>query len=276
MSGNGRSDQSLPLLGMNVVVTRAKAQSTSFVEQLQQSGASVYSLPLIAVRKTTDAHAEAEIKAAIQQAAIYDWLIFTSVNGVDYFMEWLATFNTPLESFAHAQIAAVGPKTAERLEQYHLHVERLPKRYDAEGLLELLDPYIMPGANVLLARGNLARAVLPNTLIAKGISATEIHVYETIAEMTEISAFLQKLKEKEIDIITFASSSAVHYLAAAVAKQSKESIGKLLSAVTIASIGPLTSKTIQDYGLIVHIEAGQATMDHLLYDVINYVKGKQE
>ncbi|MFD2116491.1 uroporphyrinogen-III synthase [Paenibacillus yanchengensis] len=265
-----------PLAGKGIVVTRARAQASTFIEQLESLGAKVFPLPVIAVRKTVDQHVIAEIKTALQSASSYDWLIFTSVNGVHFFMEWLAEYEIGLDTFARAQIAAVGPKTAEQLEKYQLQVERLPKRYDAEGLLELLDPYIAPGAKVLLARGNLARAVLPSTLLAKGISATEIHVYETIAETTEITTFLDKMNCNEVDIVTFASSSAVHHFMAALQRFSIVSLPELLQSMVLASIGPLTSETIRSYGLVVHIEAAQATMDHLLYDIMEYVKERRK
>lgn len=259
-----------PLLDMRIVVTRARSQSQQFMESIAQLGGIPCELPVIDIKKPDDADVIAQIKQALQAAPTYDWIVFTSVNGVEHFMYWLDEMQLELKRFVQARIAAVGPKTAEALKKYGLHVEQLPDHYHAEGLLELLQGLVHPGQKVLLPRGNLARRILPDTLRNIGIDAVEITVYYTVAAQAHELEALEWLKRREVDIITFASSSAVNYFVEMLLQNGIGNPLQLLEHVPLASIGPLTSQTIRSIGLEAAIEAEHSTMQHMLEAIVNY------
>src|SRR5690606_16606622 len=144
-------------------------------------------------------------------AESYDHLIFTSVNGVRYFLEWLRRFDQDIRRFHRARIAAVGPKTAEALREIGLAPAELPEAFHAEGLLESMREHVRPGQRALLPRGDLARKSLPEALKALGVEPVEIDVYETVPAGGG-EDMLDLLREGGIHIVTFTSASTVRNL----------------------------------------------------------------
>lgn len=268
--------EKMPLFGMRVLVTRARSQASEFAEKIEELGGEPCEFPVIEVRKPTAASMLDQINACLHQAEGYDWLAFTSVNGVDYFFRALVEQGIDVRRFYRAKIAAVGPKTAEALQQRGLNVELQAGRYDAEGLVEALDGVMQQGERVLLPRGDLARSVLPQQLREKGIVADEISVYETVVAEQQDPIVLEWLKDQHIHMLTFTSSSTVHYLIKVLQHHGFEDPVALLSQYPIASIGPITSETIRQYGLTVTVEATEATIDSLTAALVVYNAAKQQ
>lgn len=256
--------ESKPLFGTRVLVTRARAQASELAERIEELGGEPCEFPVIDIREPEGEAEIAVLKERLSEAESYQWLIFTSVNGVDYFFRWLRRFKLDIRSFAQARIVAVGPRTAEALESRGLQVEKLPVKFHAESLLERVEGWMKAGERALLPRGDLAREVLPDLLRERGIDAVEIDVYETVLADTQDDLVLEWLRNKEIHMITFTSSSTVTNLLTILRKNGIENPEASLAGVPIASIGPITSETVRKSGLEVTIEAKQATIEGLL------------
>lgn len=197
--------------------------------------------------------------------------MFTSVNGVDYFFRYLRRFRIDMRRFHGARIVAVGPKTAEALLAKGLTVEELPVQFHAESLLDKVSQWLKPGDRALLPRGDLAREVLPKELKARGVEAVEIDVYETVlADNHQNPYALEWLREGGIHMITFTSSSTVTNLLEVLRRSGIQEPVELLKNIPIASIGPITSKTISELGLHVTLEAEESTLDSMLEAIKSY------
>lgn len=259
-----------PLFGMRVLVTRAREQASELADGIEALGGEPCEFPVIETREPADAEAIAHLRYCYEDAESYNWLMFTSVNGVDYFFRFLRRFGMDIRRFHAAKIVAVGPKTADALIGKGLTVEELPVKFHAESLLERLDSLIKPGERALLPRGNLARKVLPQELAAKGVEVVEIDVYETaVAEIQDEQA-LEWLQEGGIHLITFTSSSTVTNLLTILKQKGIEDPVKLLEGIPIASIGPITSKTIEEAGLQITVEAEASTLESLIGAIAAY------
>ncbi|NIK75982.1 uroporphyrinogen III methyltransferase/synthase [Paenibacillus castaneae] len=259
-----------PLFGVRVLITRARAQASELASQIEELGGEPCEFPVIEIKEPSDSTAIDLLRKHLSEAESYQWLMFTSVNGVEYFFRWLRKFGIDIRRFHAARIAAVGPKTAEALIQRGLTVEELPVKFHAEGLLEKLDSELLSGERVLLPRGDLAREVLPRELKAKGLIPIDIDVYETVLAEEQDELALEWLREKEIHMITFTSSSTVTNLLEVLRRRGVSNPVELLSDIPIASIGPLTSQTIREAGLTVSIEPESSTLDDLLQSLVDY------
>lgn len=258
-----------PLFGTRILVTRARAQASRLADQIEELGGEPVEYPVIEVR--SNASAAAAIDEAFQSADTYDWLIFTSSNGVDYFFRWLRELRIDIRRFHRARLAAVGPGTAAALEQYGLIADELPQTYQAEGLIEQLAGQLVPGQRALLPRGDLARDVLPQELREAGVDAVALSIYETVlAQSGDDEEVLRQLEDKEIDVITFTSSSTVTNLLQRLRQQGVESPAELLAGITAACIGPVTAATAREAGLNVELEPEEATVDALLSAIATY------
>ncbi|MBD2844630.1 uroporphyrinogen-III C-methyltransferase [Paenibacillus sp. IB182496] len=260
-----------PLFGTRVLVTRARTQASELVQRIEQLGGEPLEYPVIETRAPADAASAAAIEAGLRERRAYDWLIFTSVNGVEYFFRWLGRLGLDIRRFHAAAVAAVGPATAEALQLRGVLAEVLPGRYDAEGLLEALGDRLTPGQRVLLPRGDRARAVLPDTLRARGLEVVDLHVYETVLAEHQDEDALQMLERGEVHLVTFTSSSTVTNLLELLRRQGASDPAAPLRAAAIASIGPVTTKTALEAGLQVDVEAAEATIDGLIHAMIGHV-----
>ena len=244
----------LPLFGRRVVVTRAAAQSEDFCRRLRRLGADAVELPVIEIRAPRDSR---PIDEAITRLGEYDWLLFTSQNGVERFIERLDGSGRDLRDL-RARICAIGPATAAAVRRLHLGVELTPERYVAEGVLEAFADVDLAGKRVLLPRARVARDVLPVEMAKRGARIDVVEAYETVRpddaarRADEIFA-----GEARPDWITFTSSSTVENTLAVVGLEP-------LAGVKVASIGPVTTATARRLGLEVHAEAAEYTIDGLL------------
>lgn len=234
-----------PLAGKRIIVTRTRTQAGALTNQLTLLGADVLELPTIRIELPTDLRAFAEL---VQDSHAYDWIIFTSPNGVNSFFELFYKLYDDAREIGAAKIAAIGPATAQRIKEFHMHVDLQPSEFVAEALVrEFKKQGGVENLRILLARAEKARDVLPKELSAMGGIVDEGLAYRTVPETRDDNGARRRLLEEGADLITFTSSSTVeNYMALNLPWP---------SGMQVASIGPVTSKTARDLGLNVDIEA---------------------
>ncbi|WP_435164658.1 uroporphyrinogen-III C-methyltransferase [Paenibacillus glycanilyticus] len=259
-----------PLFGVRVLVTRARAQASDLADRIEELGGEPCELPVIETREPREEAAAEAIRTALADAESYNWIMFTSVNGVEYFFNWLDRFNVDIRRFHAARIAAVGPRTAEALRKRGLIADQLPAKFQAEGLLEQLEGQLKPGEKVLLPRGDLAREILPLELKAKGLVPIELDVYETVIADSQDEQAFEWIRNREIHAITFTSSSTVTNLLEVLRRNGFEDPVARLTGIDVASIGPVTSKTASEAGLSVTIEPEDATIEALVEALVQH------
>lgn len=250
----------LPLRGQSIAVTRAACQAGPFCRKLRRLGAEVLPLPVIEFQDPTD---WAPVDRAIANLGSYDWLVFTSVNGVDRFLARLDTSSRDLRDLP-PRICAIGPATADRVRSLHLRVELVPSDFVAESLVEAFRDLNLRGERVLVPRAQEARDVLPVQLAAMGAQVDVAPVYRTVvADQSRERAMAIWQSSDPPDWVTATSSSVIRNLASMVSLER-------LRRSRIASIGPVTSSTARELGLSVAVEASSFTTDGLVQAMCAY------
>jgi len=253
-----------PLLGKRIVVTRARRQASDLVRLLSDLGAECLEYPTIRITPPQD---PAPLKQAVDNLSKYDWIVFTSVNGVLYFFEQLFASGKDVRELGRMHTAAIGPATAERMLEFGLTSDIVPETYRAESVVKAFKKMNLKGKKILLPRAAEARPVLPKELAKMGAAVDEIPAYETVKAAENTGELVQKLKDRRIDVITFTSSSTVKNFKALLPP---ESFSELMKEVTIASIGPITSDTAKKQGFDVHITAESYTIPGLVEAILQY------
>ena len=250
-----------PLAGKQIVVTRAHKQADGLSSLLREFGAEVLEAPVIEIQPPDSYE---PLDSALRNILQYDWLILTSVNGVEALFSRLEPLGLSVDSLQHLKIAAIGPATEEYIQNHGLVVDVVPRRYVAEEIVKSLRKLIK-GEKVLLVRARVARDVIPDELRSAGADVEVVEAYQTVVP-EDAKARLQTLFAKsEPDIITFTSSSTVKNFFSLVVGTD---IPQKLSTVRFASIGPVTSDTLREYGLPVHVEADEFTMEGLAQAIV--------
>ena len=244
--------ESRPLFGKSVVVTRAREQASELRARLEELGAEVLELPSIAIEP---------VDVTVPDLAGYEWLVFTSPNGVRAFFErGLQASGRDTRALAGLRVAAIGPGTARELATHGITVDLVPERFVADSLLEAFPAPLAAGAGprprVLLARAEQARDLLPEGLGVRGYAVDVLTVYRTVSATPDAKA-VERVRAGEVDALTFTSSSTVTNLL------------DLLGAIPdpqplVVSIGPVTSATAVERGLRIDAEAEQHTIDGLI------------
>ena len=248
----------LPLFGRRIVVTRAKGQAEALSARLRALGADVVELPAIEIRPAAD---PAPLYQSIASLACYDWLIFTSANGVRFFMESLDRSTTDLRAL-RARICAIGPATRAAVEALHLKVDLMGKEYVAESLVEAFAAHELAGKRVLLPRAAVARDLVPKELSRRGARVDVVEAYQTVVpEEMAVRARTIFSGSQKPHAITFTSSSTVQNFLAAAGIEA-------VAGVRVATIGPVTSNTARGLGLRVDAEAHPFTVDGLVNAVL--------
>ena len=247
------------LAGERVLVTRAKDQAGSLAEQLESLGARVLEIPVIEIRPPASYQA---LDATLANIENYDWLILTSVNGVEALFSRMNTLSLGPEKLLHLNIAAIGPATREKIEEHGLPVDVVPEQYVAESVVEALRDAVS-GKRVLLVRAKLARDVIPEQLRLAGAKVHVAEAYETVVPEGSRQRLQQALADprQRPTVITFTSSSTARHF---VALLDSENRAEPLRGITIASIGPVTSATLRELGLRVDVEAAEYTIPGLV------------
>lgn len=252
----------LPLFGTSIVVTRAREQAGRLSEMLRAQGAYVIELPTIEVRPPQD---WGPLDSAIVELEHYDWVIFTSANGVRFFAERLDASRNDLRNL-RAKICAIGPATAQSLRALHLKVDLMPQEYVAESVLEAFRQHDLAGLRVLLPRAEVARDLIPAELGRRGANVNVVPAYQTVVPEQSAQRAREILEDRsKPDWITFTSSSTASNFA-------KLCPVEMLGGVKIASIGPVTSKTVRELGLQVDLEPERYTVEGLVDALVAHRK----
>ena len=258
-----------PLFGRGVMVTRATDQAGEFSGALASFGAHVYECPTIEIVPPENF---ADLDAAIGTLAGFDWLIFTSANAVKFFFARLAELGLDSRAIGPCKVCAVGPKTAASLAPCGIRPDLVPSDYKGEGVVEAFRALACSGKRVLFPRADRARDIIPSGLSQMGAEVAAPVVYRNVVPGALPPTILMALEERRIHCITFTSSSTVENLAAMIGENR---LLHLLEGVTVASIGPITSKTCRDLGLHVHIEPREYTVAALTDEIVTYYTNRQ-
>lgn len=253
------------LAGQSILITRARDQSAAFRNNLESLGAKVVELPLIKIIPPADI---TPLDKAIDKINGYHWIIFTSVNGVEFFFERLTAHSLGInDAFGMSKVVAIGPATAKALTSKGVIVESVPNEFKAEGVIELFSKVGLLGQRVLIPRAKEAREILPDALREMGAQVDVPVTYETVADLESKQPLKEALEEGKLTVITFTSSSTVkNFIQLTEGLDLKE----LLKDVAVASIGPITSKTAEKNGLEVKIEAKDYTVEGLVVALTDY------
>ena len=250
--------EDLPLFGRRILITRPRPQAAELAERVTALGGVPSILPTVEIREPAD---WSPVDAAIADLARFDWLVFTSSNGVRAFLDRLRQVGRDLRALGGTKLAAIGPKTAETLREYHLDADVVPARYQSEDLAEALLAKIEPGQRVLLARADRGRDVLRETLAGRG-EVTQIAVYAQVDAPLADADLLDHLRRAEFDDITLTSTNIARVLIEALDDTSRQRIRA--GEMGLVSISPVTSEEIRRHDLPVAAEAEEATSDGIL------------
>lgn len=253
-----------PLFGRRIVVTRARAQAGELSRRLESLGAEVLEFPTIEIKPPDDF---APLDKAIRELDSYSWLVFTSVNGIEAFLERLGNHGMDVRSIPkETKIAAIGPATAGRIEAAGLRVDVVPREYRAEALLEEVSGSSLAGERVLIPRAKVARELLPEKLREAGAEVVVPPAYETAPSAEGRDALAKRLRAVKVDCVTFTASSTVENFVWAFGTE--DSV-RLLRGASVACIGPITAETARGYGIRVDIEAEEYTIPGLVEAVVD-------
>jgi uroporphyrinogen III methyltransferase / synthase len=253
-----------PLLGRRIVVTRARAQASDLIQRLADLGADCLQAPTI--RVTAPEHWE-PLDAAIADLRRYDWIVFTSVNGVDFFFERLAAAGQDVRALSHIHTASIGPATARRLRCHGLNTDILPETYQAESVVAAFSRHPLNDVQILLPRARQARTILPEELRRMGAIVDEVTAYQTVQSDENAEQMLAALREGTIDMVTFTSSSTATNFRALLPDATAE---QLMQGVTVACIGDITAESARKLGFKVDIVADVFTIDGLCDAIVNH------
>lgn len=259
----------LPLLGRKIVVTRARAQASDLVEKLSRLGAECIEIPAIKINPPFD---NSQLENAVKDIDTYQWVVFTSVNGVAFFFETLFNLGKDVRTLGHLKFACIGPATRDKLTQFGIISDILPETYQAESVVEAFADQGVKGKHILLPRAMEARTVLPEELDKMGAVVDEVTAYVTTLDEQSKEIFSKSLENSEIDMVTFTSSSTVKNF---VSLFSDSGMRESMKNISTACIGPITAQTAADLGITPDVSARTYTIDGLVEAVLNFYKQQQ-
>lgn len=259
-----------PLAGVRVLVGRARHQAGALSRQLRRLGAKVIEVPFIEIRKPRSFR---PLDAALKNLSSYDWLILTSVNGVEAMCKRIGRLSLDGAKLHSLKIAAIGPATKKAIEQRGLRVEVVPKEYVAESVVRSLRKKVK-GMRVLLVRAKVARDVIPRELRKAGANVDVVEAYETVVPKSSRRRLRAALRNvhKRPHLVTFTSSSTVRNFVQLIGNRARgHARHKILDGIRMASIGPVTSATLRELGLSVDVKAKKFTIPGLVAAIVKSV-----
>jgi uroporphyrinogen III methyltransferase/synthase len=265
--GKGEGNKK-PLSGRKILITRARDQAAVFATSLVDLGAEVIEFPTIEIVPPLRWK---ELDQAIDQLESYDWLIFTSANGVNFFWQRLSEKGKDRRLPPSLKVCAIGPATAYQLREKGIEVDYTPKEFVAEAILKGFDKMMLQGKRILLARAKEARDVLPKGLRKMGAKVDVVETYRTVKPKGGLKRLKQLLEKGKIDVITFTSASTVNHFAELL---KKEDLQTLLKDITIACIGPITARAAKRWRMRVRIEPKEYTIPALTQAIAQYFARK--
>ena len=260
-----------PLFSKRIVVTRTRDQASELVSLLENYGAECLEYPTISLEPVESYEI---LDRALESIGDFDWILFTSINAVDYFFRRLFDIGRDVRDLKGPKVAAVGRVTAEALSRRGIRADLLPEEFTGDGLAETLIREGVAGRNILIPRALKAREILPESLADAGATVVVAPVYQNVlptsSEGEELKNELrQALEEKSVDMVTFTSSSTVKNFVTLLGASTEE-LQSLMAGVAIATIGPITAKTVQKNGLTVHVQPEEYTIPDLVENIVTY------
>lgn len=259
--------ETLPLFGKRILVTRAREQASDLSERLRELGAIPVEFPTIGILPPAN---WADVDHCINQIILYDWIIFTSTNGVKFFLERLLALGRDARDLKGPRVCAIGPKTAASLEALKIRVDFVPREYQAEAIFAGLKKENLKGKKILLPRAKIARDILPDELEKAGAVVDVVEVYQTVRPKGNMDEIRKLLKSKTVSAITFTSSSTV---ANFVEMVGQEVARDLTVGIPVASIGPITAEKAKSLGIETTVMPEEYTIPALVQALADYFKG---
>jgi uroporphyrinogen III methyltransferase/synthase len=255
-----------PLFGKGIVITRPQRQADDLARLLISEGAYPISFPTIKIVPPANWHG---LDEAIDKLTTYNWLIFTSANGVQFFFERLREKNKDIRDLKGIQICCIGPATARQIEDKGIKVDLVPEQFIAEGILQSFAAMDIKGRKILIPRAAKARDVLPEGLKKFGASVDVVATYQTVNSGKKKEELAALISDNKVDVITFTSSSTVTSFV--------EIMGRdftLPAHIDVACIGPVTAATAKKAGFKIDISHEEYTMEGLVQSLVEHVKNK--
>ena len=263
-----------PLEGRTVIVTRAASQAADLTTLLEGYGAHVIACPTIEIREPDNYE---RLDEALDHLYGYDWLLFTSTNGVEFFLKRLTDRGLQIADLDEIKVCAIGQRTADKLHDAHVHVDLIPSQSTAEGVFAALAEFVtgeehLRGLNILLPRAAIGRDVLPEALQKAGARIDIVTTYQTVLPENIDRGKLGAMLAGSSDCIAFTSPSTIKNLAKLF---DTHDLGKTLPNIVVACIGSVTAEAAAEYGLRVEIVPEQTTTADLAHAIANYYADKR-
>ncbi|QWR76161.1 uroporphyrinogen-III C-methyltransferase [Candidatus Magnetomonas plexicatena] len=255
-----------PLFGERILITRPYSAD---YEPLEALGAEIFEFPTIKIVPPENFDS---IDAAIEKVGSYDWLIFTSANGVDYFIKRLMEKSHDVRDLKGLRICAIGIKTKEAVEKFGMRVDVVPDEFNAEGLIKLFETLDgIKNKRFLLPQAEKGRDIFPERVRAHGGYIDTPVTYRAISQIPHVKRLERFLRERKITTATFTSAATFTNLLESIG----ETLIELLSSVTIAVIGPVTKRALEKHGLTVNVMPERATVADMVNSIVeNKLIGK--
>jgi uroporphyrinogen III methyltransferase/synthase len=258
-----------PLFGKRIVVTRTREQASELVALLEEHGANCLEYSTINIEPVDNYQI---LDRELKNLSSYRWLLLTSLNGVTYFFRRLNELGLDARALAGVKIAVVGKATGAELLKYGIKVDLIPEKFTGEGLAEALIAQGVEGSRILLPRAVKARDVLQEMLTEAGADIVVAPVYQNVPPKGRKDQLREELEEKKVDMVTFTSSSTVTNFLTMVDAASDEELHRLLDDVSIAAIGPITSKTVEDSKLKVDVQPESYTIPDMVNAIVDHYR----
>jgi uroporphyrinogen III methyltransferase/synthase len=261
-----------PLSGRRIVVTRSREQAGELIDMLEERGAEAIPAPTIRIAPPEDTEA---LDRACAQAGTFDWIVFTSANGVDHFMQRLLALGD-VRDLKGVKLCTIGPSTASRLQRYGIRVDLMPGEFRAEALIQTLtDLGPIGGQRFLLPRADIARDVLADELRSAGAEVVDVAAYRTLAGPADRESdydVYRMLLDRQIDAITFTSASTVRNF---VTMFGQEQAADLLRTTIVASIGPVTAEAAQQLDITTTVMPPRYTIPDLVDALVEHFSAQR-
>lgn len=256
----------LPLQGLRIVVTRPRGQAGSLIEGLERLGAETIHCPTIRI---TEDEGALGLRRAISELDSFDWVVFTSANGVRIFWKALRAARAASALPARLRVAAIGPATGRALRERGVEPSLVPDEYVAEAVADALTRVDdLAGRRVLLPRAAGARPVLPERLRAAGARVDEVAAYESMPDEEGIERLRETVKRRRVDMITFTAASTVRCFV--------DVAGSDVGDARVAAIGPVTAAVARELGMRVDVEAEEYTVEGLLRAISEFYDERED
>jgi uroporphyrinogen III methyltransferase/synthase len=256
--------EAMPLFGRRIVITRASAEASDFAARIRALGGEAIEFPTI---ETAPPSSYEILDRAIGEIGSFDWVIFTSANGVESFVDRMRTRACDIRELGRAAIAAIGPATADRLRRHALTVAAMPAEYRAEGVIDAIGVERIAGARILIPRAEIAREILPEMLRHHGARQVVVApAYRTVMPAADAGGMRTLIAANAIDLVSFTSSSTVANFAATVRVPA--------GGLKAATIGPITAETARAHGFDVVVAPTEYTVEALIAAIVQYYASK--